>query len=123
VIGFGEKKKVKTFLKMKKLNRTSGVWSIWGSNENDRRICLDVHQTINIGKEMKWIWKRSLDGKRVRKYQHIFSGYKEIIFKVVALNIENLEERQQIETDYACKNNALYWNGSFEGVEDVGGSE
>ena len=109
-----------------------GVWSIFGLDENNKEICLDVCETQDIGNEMlkglrlisegknnlgktdKAIKKSRFDYsyndsfKRI-KYRNIVE-YKNIIFKLVLINIETKDERWKIESQYAHDNKAKFWN-------------
>lgn len=87
----------------------NGVWSVWGKiKESDNYICLDVAETINIGKEMNTFLRKCIS-KRNNKYEEI-SKYKFLEFKIVKLNIVDKIEREKIEYNYAVENKSLFWN-------------
>lgn len=104
-----------------------GVWSVWSSNNE----CLDVCQTIDIGKEMlAWIRSyKACKGKsdeeliemniKYRRYnrrkkrdiaKHCFNLNSKPIFKVVSTNIETKEQREAIESQYAHDNKSIFWS-------------
>ena len=104
-----------------------GVWSVWASDNK----CLDVCQTINIGREMlAWIRsynackdktdeeliKMNIKHRRYnRKKKRDIAKYcsslnTKPIFKVVSINIETKEQREAIESQYAHDNKAIFWN-------------
>jgi hypothetical protein len=112
-----EGKNVVTVEEIKDFRRIPGVWAIWGRDAGDYKICLDVHESVNIGKEMKWVRKRAIDGKRTKRYEYIYGCYTDIAFTIVALHIESQAERETIEASYASENHARYWHTA---VVDIG---
>ena len=88
-------------------NKVSGIWAIYGQNSNNEKICLDVCQTKDIGKEMR-LSVRKIVSQKIFKYKE-FVNYKNIIFTIVKLNINNFNDRELIEAIYAYKFNAKYW--------------
>ena len=112
-----------------------GVWSIWGIDENNKEICLEVCETQNIGKEIKCcirlletgnnnLNKTNAEIKESRKhynfddsnkrikYRNIaeYKKYGSLIFKLIIINVEKQEKRWNIEAQYAKDNKAKYWN-------------
>lgn len=107
----------------KSLIGVPGVWAVWDS---DKKICFDVAQTKNIGKEM-FLYLRKLDynkdlsdkdiineNKRyfynLKKYRNIMKDCNKVCFILVSINISSKEERELIEIKYAYDNKARYWN-------------
>lgn len=103
------------------LEGISGVWAKFTSNG----LCLDVSQTQNIGKEMKWSLRvldsnknktdeeiENMNRKSLRKkYKNMYNDANgNIIFKIIAINIKDKETREAIEMQYAHDNKAKYWN-------------
>ena len=135
LISFESKNKIITLKDIDKYINIPGIWSICSKDENNQEICLDVCETQNIGKEMlgglnlletgknnlnktdEEIKKSRIDyksddsNKRI-KYRNIaeYKKYGNIIFKLVSINIENKEQRWNIESQYAHDNKAKYWN-------------
>ena len=105
---------------IEKFNKIPGVWAIWSGNE-----CLDVCQTIDIGKEMLTV-SRCLDfnkdltdeeieeeNKRYyynRRKKRDQAQYDDITYKIVAINIEDKEKREEIEAYYAHENKSIFWS-------------
>ena len=109
------------------LNNIPGVWSIWSSDNK----CLDVCQTINIGKEMLG-WIRNYNAckdktdEELIEMNRIYQSYNRIkkrdiadycknlnskpIFKLVSININDKTERENIEAQYAHNNKSIFWN-------------
>jgi hypothetical protein len=113
-----KEKDVITVDSAKSFRRIPGVWAIWGQDASDFEICLDVHESVNIGKEMKWVRKRALDGKRTKRYKYFFERYTNIAFAIVAMYIESQAEREKIEALYASENHARYWHMAVDHAEN-----
>ena len=94
----------------KKYNKVNGIWAIWGENSDGIKVCLDVCQTIDIGKEMQ-IGMRKLVAKKQNKYKE-FIKYKNIFFILVKQDILIFEDRELLEAFYAIENNSIYWSPS-----------
>ena len=135
---FESDNKIITLEEINNYNNISGVWSIWGTNEKDNKICLDVCETQDIGKEMlkglrligegrnnkdktyeeiresRSNYTTNDLGKRI-KYKNIaeYLKYGYVIFKLVIVNILTKNERWDIESKYAHDNYAKYWNPAF----------
>lgn len=106
------------------INDLIGVPGVW-SKETSSGNVLDVSETINIGAEMlmsirafnankdrtdKDLNKKSRPYFR-KKYRDMHKYSKgEIIFKLIAIDIENKEERESIEAQYAHDTKAIFWS-------------
>lgn len=87
----------------------SGVWAIFAIEE-DKELCLDVAETKDIGKEVR-LFFRKLESGKTEKYRTI-SKHKDIIFKIVATDIDSKVEREVIESLYAVQNKSILWSPS-----------
>lgn len=117
----------------------AGVWACYGIKKDDSAnwVCLNVGQSIDIGKEMrvnrmysKGIFKnkegiyKNYKGNKVftfdrprnkpittrqRVWSHIGENYKCLYFVIVCESSDK-NERLKKEKEYAEKNEALYWN-------------
>lgn len=80
-----------------------GVWAVWSGDT-----CLDVAQTIDIGKEMN-LFLRKIRAGRIEKYARM-AEFERIEFRLVTTDrTKNLDI---VEISYAMENGALYWNPS-----------
>ena len=126
-----EELNITNYFSFKKYDNVPGVWSIFGEGLDGIKICLEVCQTQDIGKEMlrgirllsegknnkdktneeikqSRILYNSDDSNRRIKYRNIVE-YKNIIFVIIDINIKTKKERESIEGIYAIKNDAKYW--------------
>ena len=114
-----------------KYNKIPGVWSVWGFKDN-RNICLNVCQTIDIGKEISenirgWHRRKGLSDedienscknrqykesiiRRFKKQRNIIDFSNTLNIIIVAKNINNKKKRENIEAQYAHDNKAMFWN-------------
>ena len=122
--------KIIKFKDIEKYNNISGVYSLWGKDEEGVNKCLNVCQTQNIGNELfRFIrnsnrYKNKTDeelNKIIKdnflpknKYNKIktcrdMNNYKNLNFVLIAKGINSKEEREQIEMQYAYQNKAIFW--------------
>lgn len=102
-----------------------GVWCKSYIDENKKEICLDVCQTKDIGKEMLWSirvfdsnanksdneLKHDNQFSLRKKYRNMYNDCKgNIIYKVLAINIQDQVDRELIEMQYAYETQAKYWS-------------
>ena len=100
----------------------SGVWSVWAG-----RKCIDVCQTVNIGREMRnWMISyeenRGKTNKQLDKLNETYNYNRKkkrdmhdkygrrIHFRVNAVNIGDKHRRERIESMYAHRYRAEFWN-------------
>lgn len=103
----------------------SGVWAVFGLDGLEK-VCLDVCQTKDIGKEM-YGWLRNANAckdktddeiyqlnEKYMKYNRIkkrdIMNHEEISFSIVKINVETKEDREKCELLYAYQNKAKYWS-------------
>ena len=122
----------------------AGVWACYGLplyNKSQEWVCLNVGQSIDIGREMRTNRKYSrgeFNNKkgeyknyrgeviftfnrpknkpitsRQRVWNHIGKKYKHICFVIVEISDDKMN-RLKTEMDYAIKHEAIYWNKSPE---------
>ena len=120
----------------------AGVWACYGLslyNKSQEWVCLNVGQSIDIGREMRTNRKYSrgeFNNKkgeyknyrgeviftfnrpknkpitsRQRVWYHIGNNYKSLYFVIIQTS-DKEDERLNIEMEYAKKHNAVYWNKS-----------
>lgn len=105
------------------LKNVPGVWALWGFHkETDKKECLTVGQSINIGQELKWSL-RILANEKLQKIEEENPGstgrwdkiqkfYNNFYYVLVCKNEIDKNIREKIEIEYAIINNALYWKPS-----------
>lgn len=120
----------------------SGVWSIWGSKNlipdvsiNDKNMfdlltCLDVHETLDMGyeirmhekdlnifKEAPWdsdlFTENGLTSFSLAKRGKAISSWCNLTYIIVAKNVSGKINREAIEAQYAWENKAIYWNRNY----------
>lgn len=107
----------------------SGVWSLWGrKNATEPLICLDVHETLDLGYEMR-MHEKSLDEARntpwdadiytkdnlfsLEKRSKAISQWQDLEYRAVALDVRGKVKREAIEAQYAWNHKAVYWNRNY----------
>ena len=107
----------------------SGVWSLWGRKSDDEPLtCLDVHETLDLGYEMR-MHEKSLDEARntpwdadiytkdnlfsLEKRSKAISQWQDLEYRVVALDVKGKVQREAIEAQYAWNHKAVYWNRNY----------
>ena len=123
-ISFNEKVKeiqldYKSILSMK----YPGVWALWGVNIiSGAKECLTAGQTSDLSRELSWVL-RVLKSKKMKeaeekdpgctggwyKIQSEFNNYQLIIINE---GEEDFNKREELEMNYAVKNNAILWKPS-----------
>lgn len=109
----------------------SGVWSIWGWNEQckeENLVCLDVHETLDIGYEIR-MHEKDLEFARntdwndllytennlfsLAKRSKAITQWERLEYRLVALNVHGKINREAIEAQYAWDLKAIYWNRNY----------
>lgn len=107
----------------------SGVWAIWGSkSEKDPLVCLDVHETLDIGYEIR-MHEKDLDFARktdwndpiytdhnrfdLFKRSKAITQWKNLTYILIAINVHGKINREAIEAQYAWDNKSIYWNRNY----------
>ena len=103
-----------------------GIWSIWGKmNNKSIFICLDVHETLDIGYEIRMHeknlnfaretdWDDSIYTEHNRfnlfKRSKAITQWQQLKYVLVSKNIAGKINREIIEAQYAWDHMAVYWN-------------
>ncbi|SEW00406.1 hypothetical protein [[Clostridium] fimetarium] len=120
--------------------KQSGIWTMWGKDNFNTDICLEVAQTRDIFKELQYdlsyltkVYIKENTRKRYSarrlfefnqkfsvcecdsnrtcaKYRDIASSYFEVCVYLICNSNETREKRESMELKYAIDNKALYWN-------------
>ena len=122
-----------SFDEIDSLTGVPGVWAKYGKDPaTGELVCLDVSETKDIGKEMRFSVRAIAKGREnsslsddelLAKYSHkrnpgLYKKYRDIakydavVFKLVAVDVESKEERELIEVQYAHDNEATFWSPS-----------
>lgn len=96
--------------------------------ENSKMICLDVHETLDIGYEIR-MHERDLNFARSTPWEdpvytenNLFSLHKrskaivqwlDLTYVLVAINIHGKINRETIEAQYAWNTKSYYWNRNY----------
>lgn len=112
-------------------NNISGVYALWGERETGEKVCLNVCQTINIGRELfrfvrnsnryknksdedinKTLNSRNNSKRKLNKIKTCrdINNYKNLELVLIAKDIDSKEERENIEMRYAHENKAIFWH-------------
>jgi hypothetical protein len=119
-----------------KYDKVPGIWS----KELEDGTVLDVGETQDIGKEMKFDTRalavgfknrNSNDKDLSRKYKTSFGIHKKyrdmsnyvngqkVVYKILVINEESREKRELIEAQYAISKHAIFWHLSVSFQKDT----
>lgn len=107
----------------------SGVWSLWGRLGPRKRFkCLDVHETLDMGYEIR-MHEKDLEFARRTPWNdevyisdNLFSLHKrskalvqwrDLTYTLVAIDVPGKINREAIEAQYAWDHRSVYWNRNY----------